>query len=114
MLGPTHDPVGVAVGSLTYKRAAIAPAVRTKGASDESLASELKKARIALQNQQIGGSYERFVPQAVLESTGVKADAKSAQSQAVKDAAQALSLNADLTPESKNFVAKTIADRLSV
>jgi hypothetical protein len=111
ILGPTHDPVGVAVGSLTYKRAAMAPSVR-KGASDEALASELKKARIALQNQQIGGSYERFEPQAVLESAGVKASADSAQTQAIKDAAQALSLNADLAPESKSFVAKTIAERL--
>ncbi len=86
-----------------------------KGSNDQSLAADSKAARIALQNEQIGGSYERFAPDSVLKAAGVQAKGKSSsvQTLAVQDAAQALAVNADLAPESKSFVAKAISDRLT-
>ncbi|CBQ71391.1 conserved hypothetical protein [Sporisorium reilianum SRZ2] len=106
VLGPLNNPTAVASGFLSRNSVAVSP----KAASDKSLAEELKAARIALQNEKIGGSYERFEPQEVAKAAGAQAKGNKA----VQDAAQALALNADLAPEGKGFVAKTIAERLSV
>lgn len=115
ILGPLNNPTGVAAGTLTLNRAKMPRSTALKGTDDQSLASELKQARIALQNEQIGGSYQRYEPEAVLKAAGVQAKGKetSVQTRAVQDAAQALAVNADLAPESKIFVARTIAERLN-
>lgn len=99
---------------MSRNRVALPRSSALKGTDDKSLAAELKAARIALQNEQIGGSYERFQPESVLKAAGVSASGQGASTQvkAVQDAAQALAVNADLAPEGKGFVAKTIAERL--
>ncbi|SNX87723.1 uncharacterized protein MEPE_06433 [Melanopsichium pennsylvanicum] len=114
ILGPINNPTGVAVGSLSHNRVTRSRSVQAKDSDDKSLAAELKAARIAIQNEQIGGSYERFSTQSVLEAAGIQANsrANSTNSKAMLDAAQALAVNADLAPDGKGFIAKTIADRL--
>ncbi|KAJ9475816.1 hypothetical protein PHBOTO_005880 [Pseudozyma hubeiensis] len=114
VLGPTNNPTSVAAGFLTHNRATLTRPSDLKASDDKSLAEQLKAARIALQNEQIGGSYERFQAQSLLKATGVQTDAKNASlsTKAVQDAAQALAVNSDLAPEGKRFVAQTIADRL--
>lgn len=115
VLGPVNNPTAVASGAMSQNRVVLARSSQLKAGDDKSLAVELKAARIALQNEQIGGSYERFGSQSVLKAAGVQANAQgsSTQAQAVQNAAQALSINPDIAPEGKSFVAKTIADRLS-
>ncbi|CDW99720.1 hypothetical protein [Sporisorium scitamineum] len=108
ILGPVNNPTAVASGFLSHNR----PVVSSTGSDNKSLAEELKAARIALQNEQIGGSYQRFETQSAVKAAGVE-DKASTSGKAVQDAAQALALNADLAPEAKGFVAKTIAERLS-
>lgn len=111
ILGPLNNPIAIAGGSLTQNRVVT---LGQRSTDDTSLAADLKAARIALQNEKIGGSYERFGQGEVLKAAGVKAkEGGSVQSKALQDAAQALAVNADLAPEGKNFVAKTIAERLS-
>ncbi|KAJ1024079.1 hypothetical protein NDA16_002918 [Ustilago loliicola] len=114
ILGPTNNPTAVAAGHMSQNRVALQRSSELKGTDDKSLAAELKAARIALQNEQIGGSYERFELESVLKAAGVSGNPKGAstQTKAVQDAAQALAVNADLAPEGKGFVAKTIAERL--
>ncbi|GAC94341.1 hypothetical protein PHSY_001912 [Pseudozyma hubeiensis SY62] len=114
VLGPTNNPTSVAAGFLTHTRAALTRSSDLRASDDKSLAEQLKAARIALQNEQIGGSYERFQAQSLLKATGVQTDAKQASlsTRAVQDAAQALAVNSDLAPEGKRFVTQTIADRL--
>ncbi|TKY87579.1 hypothetical protein EX895_003593 [Sporisorium graminicola] len=111
ILGPVNNPTAVASGVLSHNRVAISS--RAAASDNKSLAEELKAARIALQNEQIGGSYERFGSQAVVKAAGVQAKDSSPPAKAVRDAAQALALNADLALEAKGYVAKTIAERLS-
>ena len=115
ILGPINNPTAVAAGAMSHNRVALARSSEVKGTDDQSLAAELKAARIALQNEQIGGSYERFTPESVLKAAGVQAGGKAdaTQTKTVKDAVQALAVNADLAPEGKAFVAKTISERLS-
>lgn len=119
ILGPVNNPTGVAAGSMSQNRVTLAHSAGAKDKDDKSLAAELKAARIALQNEQIGGSYERFEPEAVLKVAGIQTSAQtsaegaSPQINAIQNAAQALAVNADLAPEAKSFVAKTISERLS-
>ncbi|KIS66053.1 uncharacterized protein UMAG_06143 [Mycosarcoma maydis] len=115
VLGPLNEPTGVAAGMLSQSRVALERSSDVKATDDKSLAEELKAARIALQNEQIGGSYERFEPHAILKSIGIQPNAPlvSADSNPLVAAVQALALNADLAPQAKRFVAKTIADRIS-
>ncbi|SPO31517.1 uncharacterized protein UTRI_06476_B [Ustilago trichophora] len=100
ILGPLNNPIFIAGGSLTSSNRVV---THGKG----SLAAELKAARIAMQDEKVGGSYERFQRESVLKAVGV------GENKALQDAAQALAVNADLAPEAKNFVVKAIADRLS-
>lgn len=119
ILGPVNNPTGVAAGSMSQNRVTLPHSAGAKDKDDKSLAAELKAARIALQNEQIGGSYERFEPEAVLKVAGIQTSAQtsaegaSPQINAIQNAAQALAVNADLAPEAKSFVAKTISERLS-
>lgn len=114
ILGPTNNPTAVAVGHMSQKQVALLRSSELEGSDEKSLAEELKAARITLQNEQIGGSYERFGPESVLKAAGVSPNTKGAstQTKAVQDAAQALAINPDLAPEGKDFVAKMIAERL--
>ncbi|EST07247.1 hypothetical protein PSEUBRA_003421 [Kalmanozyma brasiliensis GHG001] len=115
ILGPMHHPTGVAAGFLSQNRVVLPRSTDVKASDDKSLAAELKAARIALQDEQIGGSYDRFQTQSVLKAAGVPVDSKGASIsvKAVQDAAQALAVNPDVAPEGKHFVTKTISERLS-
>lgn len=114
ILGPMHNPTGVAAGFLSQNRAVLPRSADAKASDDKSIAAELKAARIALQDEKIGGSYDRFQTQSVLKAAGVPIDSKGASvsTKAVQDAAQALALNPDIAPEAKRFVTKTISERL--
>ncbi|CCF49086.1 hypothetical protein NDA11_004615 [Ustilago hordei] len=114
ILGPTNNPTAVAVGHTSQNQVALLRSSELEGSDNKPLAAELKAARITLQNEQIGGSYERFEPESVLKAAGVSPNTKGAstQTKAVQDAAQALAVNPDLAPEGKDFVAKMIAERL--
>ena len=111
-MGPLNNPTATANGHLSQNQVKVSS---VKGSDDKSLAAELKEARIAVQNEQVGGSYERYAVESVIKAAGVEGVAKgeTVQAKAVRDAAQALAVNADLGPESKTFVAKAIAERVN-
>ncbi|PWN51264.1 hypothetical protein IE53DRAFT_379098 [Violaceomyces palustris] len=113
-LGPLHDPTHLSVSSASGMAANHA----TNDQETHLSANELKERRTRELDETLGGDYSRYLagatlPKSLTESQPNKGE-QGSTIQAVVDADKAASLNPDLSPATREFLVKTVGDKLGL